>query len=125
MKELETKEAAMQAKRESFQSLAQQVENLNKQIEMGPQHLHEKLQQTTEARAKAEDTVTQIDADIKKCANLLNATKEKLAQRNVTKRTIVDNIRYREGLSEILALEEDIKKREKHIANTLPQVSLN
>jgi hypothetical protein len=89
---------------------------------MGPQHLQDKLQQATEARAKAEDTITQTDDDLKKCTDALNAMKEKLAQRNMTKRTITDNLRYREGLSEILALENEIKKREKHISSTLPQV---
>jgi chromosome segregation ATPase len=91
---------------------------------MGPQHLQDKLQQATETRAKAEATIAQTDSDLKKCSDALDAMKEKLAQRNMTKRTITDNIRYREGLGEILALENEIKKREKHISSTLPQVNI-
>eukprot|EP00026_Physarum_polycephalum_P000773 Phypoly_transcript_00774.p1 GENE.Phypoly_transcript_00774~~Phypoly_transcript_00774.p1 ORF type:complete len:1313 (+),score=243.76 Phypoly_transcript_00774:90-4028(+) len=122
LKELEAKETSMQAKREAMQSQVQQIENLHKQIEMmGPQHLQDKLQQATEARAKAEATIAQTDSDLKKCSEALDAMKEKLAQRNMTKRTITDNLRYREGLGEILTLENEIRKREKHISNTLPQ----
>ena len=90
---------------------------------MGPQHLQDKLEQATEARANAEATIAQTDTDLKKCTDALNAMKEKLAQRNMTKRTITDILRYREGLSEILTLENEIKKREKHISSTLPQVT--
>lgn len=90
---------------------------------MGPQLLQDKLQQANEARAKAESTIAQTDNDLKKCTDALDAMKEKLAQRNMTKRTISDNLRYREGLSEILAIENEIKKRERHISNTLPQVN--
>lgn len=86
------------------------------------QLLQDKYQQTTDARNKIETTIVQTDSDLKKCTEALNAMKEKLAQRNMTKRTITDNLRYREGLSEILTLEDEIKKREKHISATLPQV---
>lgn len=139
LKELEVQEASLQSKRESLQSQITQVENLNRQVEqyvfilllvlyidifrrMGSQNLQEKYQQTTEARNKVETTIGQTDSDLKKCTEALNAMKEKLAQRNMTKRTITDNLRYREGLSEILAMEDEIKKREKHIHATLPQV---
>ncbi len=91
---------------------------------MGPEQLQANLKNIQARRLEVEENLHRIDADLKRLTELLDHIKTKLAQRNMSKRTIADNLRYREGLREVLALGDEIAAKEKSISSVLPQVCL-
>lgn len=75
-----------------------------------------KVEEATKLKKQLEAKIESIHQESRNSVDRLNDIREQLAQRDITKRNISDNIKYREQLNAIKTLEAKIKEKERAIS---------
>jgi predicted patatin/cPLA2 family phospholipase len=75
-----------------------------------------RVDEAAKLKKQLEAKIESINQESRNSVDRLNDIRDQLAQRDITKRNISDNIKYREQLNAIRTLEAKIKEKEKAIS---------
>ncbi len=82
-------------------------------------NLNNKLQAAVSSKNELEQKLETIRQETKNLAEQIEEGRDQLAQRETTRRSIADNIKYREQLAQIKALEDKIKEKEQSLSGVV------
>lgn len=126
-KEYSTQDEQLQLEKDTFQSRLSKVESLEQQllpyvpsltyyliffVRNSVQDITTKMEQILANKKEAESKLAATVAEIKANTDRIDEIRTQLSQREINRRNIAENIRYRQQLASIKSLEASIKEKE-------------
>lgn len=128
-KEALSKEEGIQQEKESFQSRLNKLESIEQQLtQLESIDIISKLESVSVIMKEGQSKYENIKLEAKTISDQIEEIKTKRSSKDLNKRNLADNIRYRQQLSQIRQMENKIKEKEEYltsVSGSLDQLDLD